>query len=84
MSDENTARAVLHKMPPEVCTVEDVRKYVEAIKAIMDDDETAHASEDMLRAAVLTAIANGNAVSAPELCAEALKTDDIQFARWCA
>jgi tellurite resistance protein len=78
------ALELLGKMPPEVCTVDDVRKYVEAIKAVAEDDEQAHASEDMLRAAVMTAIANGSAVSGSEMCAEALKTDDIQFARWCA
>lgn len=50
------------------------------------DDEGAHAEQDGLYVAVLTAIANGEArgTAARALAQEALKVQDIRFARWYA
>jgi len=64
-------------------TVEEVRIIIEAIKAHAGDDEVQHSGEDALHQEVLEAIASG-APNAVELAAEALKTRDISFARWCA
>lgn len=64
-------------------TVADVEKRVAKIRAMSDDDESAHGMEDGLRGDVLRAIAKG--ASNPHLlAAAALKTDEIDFARWCA
>jgi len=64
-------------------TVDDVREFVEEIRLSAGDDEVAHSMEDELYVAVLQAIANG-ADSPEKLAAEALKTKDIEFSRWCA
>jgi hypothetical protein len=64
-------------------TVDEVRERVEKIRAMAGDDEAAHSEEDGLHQDVLAAIADG-AEFAPALAAEALKTVDIDFARWCA
>jgi hypothetical protein len=64
--------------------VEDVRRAVRAIRAEIDDDESAHADEDALHEAVLEAIANGSAEDPQAMAAEALETRKLEFARWCA
>lgn len=64
-------------------TVDEVRDEVASIRRIARDDEAAHASEDALHQNVLDAIANG-ADNPAELAREALATQDIKFARWCA
>lgn len=64
-------------------TVEEVRRRVAEIEAERGDDEAAHCDEDSLRAEVLAAIAAG-APNAAELAAEALKTGQLDFQRWCA
>ena len=62
-------------------TVTEVKERVEAIRlAARTDDEAAHASEDTLHQDVLRHFAG----LGHELAAEALKTNDIEFARWCA
>lgn len=63
--------------------VEEVRAAVEAIRDTQRDDEMAHVAEDDLHVSVLAAIADG-APDAALLAAEALKTAQISFARWCA
>ncbi len=63
--------------------VSDVTTGLAAIRAIADDDESAHGEEDELRARVLQAIADG-ATDPAALAAEVLKTRDIEFSRWCA
>lgn len=61
-------------------TVEEVQERVEMIRRNADDDERAHAREDALHQDVLRYFAaTGNSVAV-----EALKTLDIEFARWCA
>ncbi len=64
-------------------TVELVRKRVSEVDAVKDDDEAAHSREDSLWYDVLSAIANGSDC-AKELAVEALKTEQINFQRWCA
>lgn len=64
-------------------TPADVRDRVEAIRQAVGDDEVAHGMEDELHFDVLTAIAGGE-IDADALAKEAIKTLDIDFARWCA
>jgi hypothetical protein len=63
--------------------INEIRTRVARIEAIRHDDEVAHSMEDDLYADVLRAIANG-AENAAELAREALRTGDIDFARWTA
>lgn len=65
-------------------TPKEVRDRVDFIRGIAGDDEAAHVTEDELYADVLRAIAAGRCRKAAELAQEALKTQDIEFARWCA
>jgi DNA-binding FadR family transcriptional regulator len=66
-------------------TVDDVRAAVAKIAAMADyNDETAHSKEDELHQRVLEAIAKGECDDPRACAAEALKTVDIDFARWCA
>jgi hypothetical protein len=64
-------------------TVEQAIEQLERIRAMAGDDESAHGAEDDFRAAVLADIAAG-APNAAELAAIALRTEEIDFARWCA
>ena len=63
--------------------VDIVREAVVRIASVAGDDETAHGYEDELHVAVLRAIAAG-APDAAALATEALRTRDLDFARWCA
>lgn len=63
---------------------DDVVKRVRAIFAERDDPEIAHALEDQPYRELLWAIAEGECDD-PQGCAkEALKTGDMDFARWRA
>jgi hypothetical protein len=64
-------------------TTEKIRRRTEEIRANALCRGIAHADEDALYLDVLTAIANG-AENPAELALAALKTRDIDFARWCA
>lgn len=64
-------------------TIEEVCYTVATIEAIAHDYERAHGLEDELYEAVLKAIAD-NAPNAALLAHYALKTKDIEFARYCA
>jgi len=64
-------------------TPADVRLRVAAIEAAHDDYEMAHSDEDSLHHDVLRAIAAG-APNAAELAAEALRTLELDFPRYCA
>ena len=69
-----------------ILTPEHIETRIEAIRKMADDgeNEEAHSAEDGLRAVVLQAIADGRAED-PRLCAfVALKTREIDFARWYA
>lgn len=72
-------------------TVDEVRKRVEHIRYISQDNESAHIEEDQLYRDVLQAIVDMGVRSdahpdldMAELAREALKTCQIEFARWCA
>lgn len=66
-------------------TKEEVEAAVEDIRKIAGDDEAAHGDEDELHCAVMQAIADGTWRDSPAaLCRAALKTKEIDFARWCA
>jgi hypothetical protein len=64
-------------------TVDDVIAWVKKIEEMKGDDEGAHAEQDELLIAVLTAIANGDN-EASTMADEALKVLDIEFSRWYA
>jgi hypothetical protein len=62
----------------------DIRVAVARIRAMSSDDETAHSAEDWLYENVLRTIVERWPAGAGRLAQEALKTKDIEFARWCA
>ncbi len=67
--------------------VEQVKKRVESIRyegMVKRDHEAAHCEEDHLRADLLRAIAAGECADPAACAAEALKTEDMDFQRWCA
>ena len=64
-------------------TLEEIKKRIDEIKSVADDDERAHALEDQLHRDVLFAIA-GCAQNANDLAMAALRTLYIEFNRWCA
>ena len=64
--------------------LEYIKQQVAKIEAMKEDDEAAHSAEDGLRAEFIALVAE---VGSPELAAmarEVLRTDDIEFARFCA
>lgn len=64
-------------------TIEQVKERVKHIESISNDDEAAHSNEDALWRDVLSAVAKGHPDSV-KLAKEALKTEKISYARWCA
>jgi hypothetical protein len=69
-----------------ICTPETVKDWVESVRSTANggDSESAHIEQDSVYLGVLRSIASGRC-SDPQLCAaEALKIDDIDFARWYA
>ncbi|MGX1483422.1 hypothetical protein RKD45_002498 [Streptomyces griseus] len=64
-------------------TAEDIAHRLAAIHAAQGDDERAHGLEDDLHRDVLATIAAG-APDASLLAAAALRTETLDFARWCA
>ncbi len=65
-------------------TISDVKAAVEAVREVRSDWETAHWMEDDLHRKVLRAIADDTCEDARICAAEALKTKDIEFPRYCA
>ncbi len=69
-------------------TVSDIRARVAAIEALGNDFERAHASEDALHQEVLAFVALGMEPGPGqepfELAKEALKTQELDFSRYCA
>lgn len=65
-------------------TPDDVDSAFYDIANCSQDDEKAHGMEDKLHVAVLKAIADGTAENPQECARRALKTCDLDFARWCA
>jgi len=65
-------------------TIDEIKERVERIKACGGDYEAAHEHEDALHKDVLRAIRDGEC-EAPQACAaEALKTLELDFIRYCA
>lgn len=64
-------------------TVDEVLARVASIYSVRHDYEAAHSSEDGLHQDVLRAIAAMGG-EAGALAEAALKTCDLDFARWCA
>ncbi|MFP8960022.1 hypothetical protein ACLIYP_05530 [Streptomyces nanhaiensis] len=64
-------------------TAEDIARRLAEIHAVQDDNEAAHGLEDALHRDVLAAIAAG-APDAELLAAAALRTETLDFGRWCA
>lgn len=62
-------------------TIEEIEKAIETMK--VDDPEKAHSTEDWIYHEVLLAIIEG-AENPKELANAALRTDEIDFPRWCA
>ena len=68
----------------ENMTTKYIIEALEKIERLKHDDETANILEDYLHQSVLKAIA-GNMCDDPESCAaEALRSKQIYFNRWCA
>lgn len=68
-------------------TLEEAEQRFQLIqaKALQGDDEAAHSEEDALRDDVLRTItACDNVHHCKGLAKIALKSNDLQFARWCA
>lgn len=65
-------------------TVEEVEARVAKIAAMAGDDEAAHCEEDELHKDVLRFIAEGCLGQVSALAIAALRTEEIEFARWCA
>ena len=63
--------------------IDEVKAAVEDIRASSPDDEAAHAMEDDLHQSVLQFIADASGEHSA-IAAEALKTREIDFARWYA
>lgn len=64
-------------------TVEDVKERIARIKALATiDDEAAHGAEDKLYEDVLRAVAAMHP-DAYDLAHEALKSQEVDFCRWC-
>lgn len=60
-----------------------VQDQLRLIESVTYDDESAHSYEDALHIRVLMAVAEGHP-DAVALATEALKTVEMDFARWCA
>jgi hypothetical protein len=66
-------------------TLADIRAAVADIDAIKGDDESAHGREDDLRRAFIQHVAaHGRPAELAEMAREVLRTDEMDFERWCA
>jgi hypothetical protein len=63
-------------------TNEQALVWYNKIVEMRGDDEAAHGQEDSFREAVLQAVADG-ADNSIDLAKLALRTSEIEFARWC-
>ena len=66
-------------------TIYEAEARVKEIQAVSGDDEDAHGKEDDLYRDFVEAVAAGMSKAKAQAIAEIiLKTQDIEFARWCA
>lgn len=61
-------------------TIEEVRSVLKQLADVRTDDERAHSMRDLMWERVLKTLADEGS----ELAREALKSEEIDFARWCA
>jgi len=72
-------------MKVKVSSIDDVIEVVKKIKECSGDDEAAHCLEDDLRFEVLCYIAQFSTEDKiRKMALEAIQTESIDFARWCA
>lgn len=64
--------------------VNEVKKWVDSIKDSRRDFEAAHVLEDELYLKILRGIAAGTCEDPQQVAKEAIKTQDINFPRYCA
>ena len=64
--------------------VNEVKKWVDSIKDSRRDFEAAHVLEDVLYLKILRGIAAGTCEDPQQVAKEAIKTQDINFPRYCA
>lgn len=65
--------------------LKDIEEAIEVIRDLAYDDELAHAREDALWFAFIKSIADGTFEGDIQKGAQAaMKSDTIDFARWCA
>lgn len=64
--------------------VNEVKKWVDSIKDSRRDFEAAHVFEDELYLKILRGIAAGTCEDPQQVAKEAIKTQDINFPRYCA
>ena len=66
--------------------IQEIQEKVQHIRDIAGDDEMAHVEEDDLRAEFIRYVASSRHASAElrEMANEVLKTEQIEFGRWCA
>lgn len=64
--------------------LEYIKQQVAKIKAQRYDDEAAHSMEDGLRAEFIALVAKEGSPELAAMANEVLKTDKIDFCRWCA
>lgn len=65
-------------------TLDEIKNAIELIVQIKGDDERAHSEEDELRAGFIQHVAANGPADLAAMTREVLKTDEIDFARWCA
>ena len=61
-----------------------IQKILDEIEKRKDDDEAAHEMEDALYEKFIQHVASSGNKRLSELAKLCLKTQDIDFARWCA
>ena len=64
--------------------IEKIKEKVAYIDSIKNDDEAAHSIEDQLRHDFILYIANFGPKDLSEMAREILKTEEIDFRKWCA
>lgn len=65
-------------------TLDEIRAAVAEIEALKGDDEAAHSLEDALHVDFIHHVADVAGGELSEMAREVLRTEKIDFARWCA
>lgn len=64
--------------------VEKIREEVQLIRGCASDAERAHELEDALMLTFIKHVEEAGSPELQEMAREILKTEDIEFPRWCA